>query len=198
MGGGLPRDQICDGLHPVREMWSFSAFLLFAFSGLTRSYIDYFLLLSRFPVVLMSTVILWFLQYHGTRGAKKFFAAAVAGDILFFCLIAAVLAGARFDATVVPVIIDAALSVIGVLLFYGKQLQALKMYRERRTAAVSWMRELGLVVKDATGFWYSSGVGRELLWVSVTHVLSFVSSSTICAVKYYVERRQATSAPKRS
>ena len=50
--GDLPRTHVCDGLHPVREMWSFSAFLLFALSGLTRTYLDYFLLFSRLPVVI--------------------------------------------------------------------------------------------------------------------------------------------------
>lgn len=191
--GVLDRGQICDGLHPVREMWSFSAFLLFALSGLTRSYIDYFLLLSRLPVVLLSSAILWFLQYHGVKGAKKFFLFALCGDVLLLGMSAAAISGQRYDTTFVPLAVDAALSVIGVLLFYGKQLQALAMYRNRRTQAVSWIRESGLLIKDLTGFWYSSSVGRELLWVSVTHCLSFVSSFTICAAKYYVER---VSAPK--
>ena len=185
----LDQDRVCDGLHPVREMWSYSAFLLFALSGLTRSYIDYFLLLSRFPVVMLSTVILWFLQFHGQRGAKRFFRLAILGDGILILLILLVTFRYRFHGTLVPWVVDGALIAVSILLFYGKQLQAFTMYRERRSKAVSWTREIGLVLKDFTGFWYSALVGRELVWVSVTHVLSAISSITICSVKYYSERK---------
>lgn len=186
----LERDRICDGLHPVREMWSFSAFLLFALSGLTRSYVDYFLLLSRLPVVILSTVIIWFLYYHGKKGAGKFFILAVVGDIALIALIVSAFFGYRPASTGIPLIVDGGLSVVGVLLFYGKQLQAVTMYRVQRSQAVSWLRESGLVIKDITGLWYALGVGSELFWVSITHMLSAVSSITICAVKFVVERNR--------
>lgn len=187
--GELERAHICDGLHPVREMWSYSAFLLFALSGITRSYIDLFLLLSRLPVVLLSTVILWFLQAHGIKGARKFFLLSMLGDIALGCAIAFTIFGTRLHASIASTLVDGALSIVSFLLFYGKQLQAVTMYRQRKSAAVSWARELGLVIKDATGFWYSFSVGPELMWVSVTHVLSGISSASICLSKYLVERR---------
>ena len=188
-GGALDRESICEGLHPVREMWSFSAFLLFALSGLTRSYIDYFLVLSRLPVVLLSTGILWFLATYGGQGSRRYFLASLTGVAILLTMIMFVMFGYRFHDSPVSWIVDTTLSVVSLLLFYGKQLQAWTMYREKRSHAVSWLRELGLVIKDGTGLWYSLSVGSELRWVSVTHVLSALSSSTICIVKFVVERR---------
>ncbi|NDC38684.1 MAG: hypothetical protein EBZ48_11610, partial [Proteobacteria bacterium] len=69
--GEIQRPQIYDGLHPVRECWSLTAFILFALSGLTRSYTDYFLVLSRLPVIIISTAILALLVLHQAPRAKR-------------------------------------------------------------------------------------------------------------------------------
>ena len=186
--GELELDQVCEGLHPVREMWSFSAFLFFALSGLTRTYLDYFLLLSRFPVIILSTVILWFLKHHKLKGADKFFYIALLGNAALISLTVLAISGYSFSQSILPRLIDGTLGVVSLLLFYGKMLQATTMYRNRRSQAVSWLRESGLVVKDLTGLWYSITVGSELFWVSVTHILSALSSFSICLVKFVVER----------
>ena len=192
--GALERERITEGLHPVREMWSFSAFFLFALSGLTRSYLDYFLLLSRLPVIGFSTIILWFLFRHAREEAFKYFILAVIADGILIVMLFMALSGFRFDGTYVPRVVDAALSIVAILLFYGKQLQAFSMYRQRRSRAVSWLREGGLVIKDLTGLAYSLNIGSELLWVTVTHSLSAVSSTTICLAKFLVERKPRISA----
>ncbi len=188
--GILDRDRICDGLQPTRELWSFAAFLFFAFSALTRSYVDAVLLFSRLPVVLLSTVILWFLQLHGLPQARLFFAVALLADVLLGLLMAFSMSG--HDASFLAVFVDPGLLLISALLFYGKQRQARRMLQEERSRGVSWLREVGIVVKDVTGLWYSLAVGRELFWISVTHVLSGISSLTICGVKFYLEKRDAT------
>lgn len=185
--GLLERSSVCAGLHPVREIWSFAAFSLFALSGLTRSYLDYFLLGSRLPVILLSTAILWFLSFHGAKGAKAFLRIAVAVDLLIAGMITAAASGYSYAHTLIPLVVDIALGGVSLLLLYGKISQALSMYRERRSHAVSWMRETGLVVKDITGLYYSATVGSELFWVSATHIMSGFSSAMICLAKYRVE-----------
>lgn len=189
--GNLPRDRIYEGLLPVREMWSLAAFLLFALSGLTRTYLDVFLVVSRTPVIVLSTVIMWYLYRHGARGAARFFRIAVGADIFLCSVIALRALGFDLSASLLPRLVDGALAVVGVLLLYGKLTQARAMHRERRSRAVSWLREGGLVIKDLTGLWYAWSVGSELLLVGITHAFSVVSSAAICTVKFQVERRPA-------
>lgn len=198
--GKLTQESICEGLHPVREMWSFSAFLLFALSGLTRSYIDLFLLISRIPVILLSTVILWFLQRYQGGSARRYYYIAVLADCTLLVVMLVVALGSSLNDTIVSSVVDGALSIVSFLLFYGKLSQAVKMYRFRQSRAVSWLREGGLIVKDTTGLLYSISIGPELFWVSVTHVLSAISSSTICIAKFLVERgrKEVERAPKDS
>lgn len=186
--GKLERREICDGLLPAREMLSFSAFTLFALSGLTRTYLDYFLFVSRLPVIILSTIVLWFLQFHGERGARKIYFYALGCNLMLLFVIGITFSGSRIDHSLIQSLVDGALSVVSISLFFGKQMQAIGMYRYKRSRAVSWFREGGLVIKDLAGLWYSLSIGSELLWVSVTHVLSAVSSFTICVVKYLVER----------
>ena len=190
--GSLSAEHIADGLHPTREFLSFLAFTLFALSGLTRTYFDYVLVFSRLPVVILSTVILWFLAGSDTGNSRKLFRVAVLGNIFLFALLVIVVSGHSVAHTQLPTLVDWALAGISVLLFYGKSLQAYTMYREQKSAAVSWLRELGLILKDMTGLYYALGVGAELKWVALTHTLSFISSSAICIAKYLIERAQPT------
>ena len=84
--------------------------------------------------------------------------------------------------------IDSSPACVSLFLFYGKLKQAKTMFKSQRAQAVSWLRGLGLVVKDVSGLWYTLSVGHELIWLSLTHLLSGVSSSLICAAKWRVER----------
>lgn len=186
--GNLERDRVCDGLHPVREFWSYSAFLLFALSGATRSYVDLFLLVSRTPVVLLSTVIMGFLAFHEIRSARKFLYFALVGDLVLFLAIVVLLCGYSIAIPWLAYGVDIALAGISFFLFYGKSLQAYTMWKEKRTMAVSWTREIGLVLKDISGLWYTVTIGSALFFVGLTHVLSMVSSSSICWVKWRRER----------
>ena len=188
--GVLSQDHVCDGLHPVREMWSFSAFTLFALSGLTRSQTDYFLLLSRVPVIALATGILWYLRLHRQHRAATFFFLALVSDVIVLALLLFVLAGKGSTLTAFSGVVDGLLSVVSVCLFYGKTLQARTMFRTERSQAVSYLREFGVSIKDLTGLWYSVSVGSELLWVGVTHVLSFASSMLIAFVKFVLEAPQ--------
>lgn len=189
--GSLPRSEVCAGLHSTREVWSYSAFLLFALSGVTRSYFDGFLVFSRLPVVICSTIILGFLAAHVGGRARTFFICTLLGDLLLVAGIIAVASGAPINRGVIPLAVDAALSMVSVLLFYGKSVQAIQMYRQSRSGAVSYTREIGLVLKDISGLWYALTVGAELRWVALTHLLSLFSSSAIVFVKNRVECRSA-------
>jgi len=191
--GELSRHQIYDGLQPVREVWSFTAFSLFALSGLTRSYLDFVLLFSRLPVICLSTVVLWYLARHQAPSARRFFIFALIVNMIIILMVAAKSMGADFTLTGIPLLIDLSLSVVSVLLFFGKMTQAQRMYVEKRSAAVSWMREVGLVLKDLSGIWYALSVGPELLLVGITHTFSVFSSGTICVVKCLLEQRSKKS-----
>lgn len=186
--GEIQRTQIYDGLHPVRECWSLIAFILFALSGLTRSYTDYFLLLSRLPVIVLSTTILGLLAAHGAPRARRLLLVVGAGNIILIAVLCCTGFGVAIHGSLLSRIVDLCLSAVSVLLFYGKIVQAQTMYLERRSAGVSWLRELGLVVKDLSGLWYALGIGSELMLVGLTHSLSAVSSGSICLVKYLLER----------
>lgn len=185
--GSLERGEIYSGLLPIREWWSYTAFLLFALSGLTRPYIDYYLILSRLPVVLLTTVILFYLARHRAPGARICFRLAILGDLILAAVLAGVVAGWEPWLTMLPRVIDIGVGVVGVFLVYGKMKQAREMSRTGRSAAVSWFREGGLLVKDLTGLVYAYTVGLELLVIGVTHALSFVSSASICLVKWRLE-----------
>ena len=186
--GRLSPEAVCDGLHPVREFWSLMAFLLFALSGMTRSYLDWFLVGSRLPVILLANVILIVLVRYRVGRAKVLFPIALGVDASFLLLGAAIAAGISVHQTLIPALVDVSLAGVSIFLFYGKSLQAWTMVKQRRSAAVSWWREVGLVLKDLTGLWYALSVGGELFWVALTHVLSTLSSSSICIAKYWIER----------
>lgn len=193
--GKLHRSHVCDGLHPVREMWSFSAFTLFALSGLTRSYTDTLLLCSRIPVIALSTIILWFLQFHGQPRAKLFFRIALLSDFVLAALLVFSLDTAFLPDASLSMPVDCGLAIVSVCLFYGKTLQARTMHHTGRTQAVSSLREIGISIKDATGLWYALSIGNELLWVGATHSLSLVSSLSILAAKILVEREPPAQSP---
>lgn len=186
--GTLSEAQICEGLHPIRELWSFSAFSLFALSALTRSYIDLFLLGSRLPAIVLATLTIWIVSKHQGGRATSIFRFALGVDLLVLAVLVVALTGSSLGGTALAISIDLLLAGVSGFLFFGKMLQATTMLRERQTRAVSWLRELGLVIKDISGLWYALGVGSELRWVAITHVLSGISSSAICLAKAYVER----------
>lgn len=189
--GELTRAQIYDGLHPVREFWSFTAFSLFALSGLTRSYFDLVLFFSRLPVICLSTGVLWYLQRHGAPGARNFFLFALGINLLILAIVGMQLLGVELTSTEIPLMVDLSLSIVSALLFFGKMTQAQHMYSEGRSRAVSWIRELGLVLKDLSGLWYAVTIGSELLLVGLTHAFSVFSSGTICVVKFLLERKKS-------
>lgn len=188
--GRLEQREVCAGLLPGREFLSFSVSLFFAFSGLTRSYLDVFLLSSRLPVIGLATVLLWYLQFHRYRAARIYFLLACVGDFVLLVLLGVALAGySLFDPTLV-MIVDGSLSLLSLLFFLGKLAQAQFIVQEGRAGGVSLTRELGLVIKDIVGLWYALSVGAELKWVAITHALSATSSAIICLVKRSVERQQ--------
>lgn len=187
--GALGDQQVTEGLHPVREMWSYLAFLFFALSGITRSYVDFVLLLSRFPVVVLSAVILWFLASEEIPKARTFFIISLIGTAFLLLLSAAAAVGHRVTNPYLVQGVDAVLSCISVFLFYGKSTQAWTMYRDRKARGVSWLREIGVLLKDLFGLWYAVGVGYELRWVTFTHILSAIAGVLICTSKYLVEKK---------
>ncbi len=187
--GQLEAAAVCEGLHPVREFWSLIAFLLFALSGMTRSYLDWFLVGSRFPVIILATVVLLFLARFEVGRARQLLIVGLCVDALFLLVSAAMTAGVTLHGTFLSKAVDFSLAGVSFFLFYGKSLQAWTMVKRRQSAAVSWFRELGLILKDATGLWYAVTVGNELFWVALTHVLSTISSSSICIAKFWLERR---------
>jgi hypothetical protein len=194
--GALTKEQICEGLHPVRELWSFTAFSLFALSGLTRSYTDYILIGTRIPVIALSTATLAIMSLYQGGRATTFFRWALAADAAVLAVLILVESGVSFDGTMVSLGIDGALSLVSFLLFYGKTKQARTMFQTRKTRAVSWLRELGIVIKDGTGLWYALQVGSELKWIALTHVLSGLSSASICLSKWLVERKNEGAAKR--
>ena len=194
--GELHRSRVCDGLLPLREMYSYSAFLLFALSGLTRSSIDFAILLPRLPVVVLATIILWFLHFHGERGARQFFQVALVGDAVLVAMLLAASFGLNLNHPALRLTVDYSLAAVCFLLFYGKQLQAVTMYREGRSHAVSWLREIGVMIKDISGLWYAAGAGSDLVWLAITHALSVIASGTICCVKFITERLGIVSRPQ--
>lgn len=196
--GELPRSRVCDGLLPLREMYSYSAFLLFALSGLTRSSIDFAILLPRLPVVALATVILWFLRFHGAPSARRFFNIALIGDGILVGMLIAASVGLELNHAVLRMAVDSALAAVCFLVFYSKQLQAFTMYKERRSHAVSWLREIGFIMKDASGLWYTATAGSQLALLTLTHVLSLLASGSICAVKFLTERLDMVSRSHRA
>lgn len=192
--GELARPDIYSGLLPVRELWSYTAFMLFALSGITRPTIDLYLIVSRLPVVALTTLILFYLARHGAAGARAYLRLALLGDIALVACFAAILRGFEPSTTLLPAVVDAAVAFVGVFLVYGKLSQAREMYRTKRSGAVSWFREGGLVLKDLTGLYYAYTVGASLLFIGITHALSLMSSSTICIVKYLLESKHRVDA----
>ena len=184
---------VTSGLKPFRELWSYVALFLFALSALTRSYIDYYILLSRLPVVLLETVILWYLLKDRIRGSASAFVVACTGNAAVVIVMLLTGAGYRFDGTLLTHVVNGSLGAVSVLLFLSKQAQAFAIFRDKRAEAVSWLRELGVATKDAAGLFYSLSVGTELRWISLTHFLSGTASLTIVAAKYFVERNRTKS-----
>ena len=183
----ISQSQVFDGLNPVREFWSFSAFTLFALSGLTRSYTDYFLLVSRLPVIALATVILWYLRAHRAPRARELFLAAMVANTILIAVMVCTLLGAPINTAWMPTAVDLCLSVVSVLLFHGKMVQVQLMYRHRKSQAVSWLRELGLIAKDLSGLWYAIVIGPQLFLVGLTHALATVGSVSIIAMKVFLE-----------
>ena len=184
--GEIPNEDICAGLSQTREVFSFVAFLSFALSGMTRSFFVWMLVLCRAPVVIATSVILWFIaQYEGK--SKLAFWFSLFGLVLLFGCAGMVLSGVPLAGGLFAKSIDCLVLVTALPLVYGKTNQAYQMYRTRRVAAVSLFREFGLVLKDLTGFLYAYSVGSELYAVALMHALSFFSSMLISMAKVSVE-----------
>ena len=176
LNGRLSHDRVCEGLHPTREIISYCAFLLFALSGVTRSYLDLFLFGSRVPVVLLTVIIIWFLYKFEVARGKIYFYLSVLLTGFLCVLTVCIIYGVQLYQTPIAFLVDNALSVVGCLVFYGKLLQARLINSTKSAGAVSLLREGGLLLKDMTGLWYTITVGRELFWVGLTHALSGVAS----------------------
>ena len=182
--GGIPQELVCSGLLPFREFIGYLSFVLFAFSGLTRTYLDQMLLWTRLPVVVLSTAILWILaQNSSSTSAKRYLVVALICD----CLLILLLVGVGLEFLVVPtdlaLVVDLALAAISFVVFYAKLRQAFVMFQNRTGAAVALSRELGIIVKDATGLVYALDIGAELYSVALTHALSIIGSTLICIAK---------------
>jgi len=190
IAGALPSELITEGLHPAREMWSFAAFLFFLLSGLTRSYTDFVLITTRIPVLLIATAIMWFLVRERPNETRKFWILTSVGNGLWIAVVILTLCGTVFGNTIFSRFVDVTLGLVTVLLFYGKTSQAFVMYKRRESRAVSWLREVGVVLKDLTGLWYAMSVGAALAVVASTHCLSAVASIAICIAKWSVERKK--------
>jgi len=189
--GGLGESDIYAGLLPSREFWSFAAFLLFALSGLTRSYTDYIIIGSRVPAIILATVILYHLAQHHAPGAVRLYRLALVGNLVFIALGAASALGLRLDEAALATTIDYLLGGVSLCLLVGKLTQAATMYRHRRSGGVSLIRETGLIIKDSTGIWYATTIGSELLVVGLTHALAICGSVAIAVVKCLLEYRPA-------
>lgn len=193
--GEISEAAICEGLHPTRELWSFSAFSFFALSGFTRSYVDLFIICSRIPAIILATITISLMSKHLGGRASSFYAAALGLNAASLAVAGTVLVVGPLGGTVFAHGIDWGLGAVSALLFYGKMTQAVSMFKSGKTGAVSWLREIGLVVKDGSGLWYAATVGVELVWIGITHTLSAIASSSICGVKWWVERRRPPAAP---
>lgn len=181
--GQLKNEEVFQGLEPARELSSFMAFSLFALSGLTRSYVDYILICTRAPAVVLSCIILGILAHHAARKARAYFglALSVVGAIL-------VLSISRLSIDIEPPSyltqsIDYALAISSLSLFIFKLRQAQRMRASGLSAAVSVWRELGILFKDLTGLAYAVSIGSQLFWVATTHVLSGIASVLILLVR---------------
>ncbi len=187
--GELGEADIYAGLLPSREFWSFTAFLLFALSGLTRSYTDYIIIGSRLPALILATLILYSLARHHAPGALRLYRLALCGNFVFASLGVAHVLGIRLDVVAVARTVDYLLGAVSICLLVGKMTQAVTMFRRRRSGGVSLLREAGLVVKDSTGIWYATTIGAELFVVGMTHALSISGSVAIVVVKCLLEYR---------
>ncbi len=188
INGALPPEQVCDGLLPFREVVGVVIFLLFALSGATRTYFDLMLVGTRIPVVILSTIILGFLAHYRLPRARAYFTAALCGIVFLGLMITARTSGIYVASALVANATDFALAGVSVFLLIGKISQARHMWRSKRTAAVSWFREIGTIVKDISGLWYALTVGQELFSVALTHSISIISAGAICLVKAVVEK----------
>lgn len=176
---------VCDGLTPTRELFTYGAFLTFSLSAVTRSYTDFYILLSRIPVVALATIILW--QLKKFTGAKNVFYCALIGNTLLVIL--TICSIAKMPTYKLASIIDVSVVLVSILLFWGKINQARSMWIHKRFAGVSVIRELGTMIKDLFGLYYSFIVGSELFWISVTHAMSFLTSFLILCIKAALEFR---------
>lgn len=186
--GTIGQEEIYAGLHPLREIWSLTAFLLFALSGLTRSEVDPYLIGSRTPVILLTTIIIALLARHAAPRAERYLVYAVGGNALLWCGFCAVGAGVDLANSPLRLLIDWTLGIVSFILFYAKLDQARLMLRERKSAAVAWAREIGFMVKDLSGLWYAVTVGGSLFFIGFTHTLSLLSAAAICFAKLRLER----------
>ncbi|MBX7144942.1 MAG: hypothetical protein K1X79_10860 [Oligoflexia bacterium] len=191
MTGAITCSEISAGLQPTREFLSFFSFMLFALSALTRSYIDYFLLCTRVPAVLLSAFILVILARHSAGKACIFMRITWALLALFTCVFVLRI----FNLSPLPLHlagpVDIVLAGSSFVLFGSKLQQASQMYASGRSAAVSTWRETGIFLKDATGLIYALNIGNELFWVGLTHVLSGLSSTLILSIKVRNQRTGA-------
>lgn len=186
--GELSVEQVFAGIFPLREFLSYVAFLLFALSGLTRSYLDYVLVATRLPVIILASMILALLAKHQGKTALNFYRLSWLGNAGFIAVLGSVLAGVSLYQSFFAQSVDLALSAISFALFYGKSRQAVRMYMQQQSAGVSVLREVGVILKDATGLAYALSVGAELYWVGFTHALSIISSGLIVMVKLLPKR----------
>lgn len=186
--GELTKLEVCQGLHPTREILSFTAFLLFALSGLTRSYLDLFIFGSRMPVIVLSILIIYYLFACGYSRAKFYFFYACLSFFGLSILAVLIATGVRFDQTLFAAGVDATLSAVGFLLFYGKLLQGWHILKLKSAGAVSVFREVGILIKDLSGLWYAFSIGIELFWIGFTHILSAVASFLIIVAVLHVRK----------
>ncbi len=184
--GEIKKDEICDGLSPTREFFSYAAFLTFALSAVTRSYTDYYILLSRLPVIALASIILWQLKVY--RGTGNVFYLTIFGNIILLVLALSSIFG--LSTYKIAPLMDSSVVLVTVFLFFGKISQAKLMWRDKRFSGVSVLRELGTMIKDSFGLLYCYSVGSDLLWIGITHALSFGTSALIILIKSILQHNQ--------
>jgi len=185
--GLITQEEISEGLTLSREFLSFLAFYMTALSGLSRSYLDWFLVGSRTPVIFLCIVVLYFLSQKNSRSKFFFLIACFLATFYLLVLVVFSVYGHIYHAPI-RYLVDALLIIVILPMFFAKFNQAYQMQKSRMTRGVSIGREIGLIIKDLTGLLYCLQAGSEFYLLAFMHILSGASSFSIFLVKYRVEK----------
>jgi hypothetical protein len=185
--GAIAGETATQAMSALRYYIFYLCFYFISLVGLTREHIDHMLLWTRFPIIIMSAFIIYYIHQDQKSQTVRFYywSTVVLLVVYMVALIASPIFGRPlFIATTV----DAIAGSIAIPLAIGHYSQCRRVLIERKVGGVSIARDLATASKDVFGLIYCLIVGSTLWSVALLHIISLIGNGSVLLVCLWVKQ----------